>query len=69
MTDGKCSTASKIVYEGMELSAKLNNREFLEAIESVRPLVEVKPRRVSGPTYQVSIEVRHSRSMALAIKW
>lgn len=74
MEEGKKSIASKIVYRAVELSAKVNNAEnaldnFLEAIESVRPLVEVRPRRVGGATYQVPVEVAYPRSLALAIKW
>jgi small subunit ribosomal protein S7 len=74
MEEGKKAVASKIVYEAMGLAGKLNSAEdilanFLDSIESVRPLVEVKPRRVGGATYQVPVEVAYPRSLALAIKW
>ncbi|MDN5865517.1 MAG: 30S ribosomal protein S7 [Gammaproteobacteria bacterium] len=72
MTQGKKSTAERIVYGALEhVSAR--HSEPLEALESAlentRPLVEVKSRRVGGATYQVPIEVRPQRQTALAMRW
>jgi small subunit ribosomal protein S7 len=73
MYDGKKSTAEGIVYGALELVAKRTNEDpvevFKKAMENVRPLVEVKSRRVGGSTYQVPIEVRSDRRNALAIRW
>ncbi len=73
MRSGKKSVAEKIVYGALnEIStrAKSDGLElFSKAIENVRPLVEVKSRRVGGATYQIPVEVRHDRSTALAMRW
>ena len=74
MLDGKKSVAEKIVYGALETvttkSKGADPIEFFEdALEKVRPLVEVKARRVGGATYQVPMEVRHSRRTALAMRW
>lgn len=73
MLDGKKSTAEQIVYEALERSAKKLEVTPLEvfdkAMENVKPLVEVKSRRVGGATYQVPIEVAPARAQALAIRW
>jgi small subunit ribosomal protein S7 len=74
MFDGKKTVAEKIVYSAFEKlreSAGTNDAlsVFHKAIENVRPHVELKARRVGGATYQVPIEVRHDRSLALAIRW
>lgn len=73
MLDGKKSTAEQIVYEALEKSAKKLEVTPLEvfdkAMENVKPLVEVKSRRVGGATYQVPIEVAPARAQALAIRW
>ena len=73
MSDGKKSTAEKIVYDAFE-SIKDKTREdpvkvFKKALENVQPQIEVKSRRVGGSTYQVPIEIRPSRRMALAMRW
>jgi small subunit ribosomal protein S7 len=73
MRSGKKSVAEKIIYGALdEISAK-NKGDALEifakAIENIRPLVEVKSRRVGGATYQIPVEVRHDRSTALAMRW
>ncbi len=70
---GKKSTAEKIVYGAME-RLKAGSKEdslatFNRAIENVRPLLEVRARRVGGATYQVPSEVRPERSVALAMRW
>lgn len=73
MFDGKKSKAEKIVYQAIDnLSNKVQKgaiEAFEEIVENLRPLVEVKSRRVGGATYQVPIEVRSSRSLTLALKW
>ena len=74
MQDGKKSVAERIVYEAFELLRGSANTTdvvsvFHKAIENVRPHVELKPRRVGGATYQVPIEVRHERSLSLALRW
>lgn len=73
MVDGKKRCAEGIVYGALDetsQSAKMEPPELLrKVIEMVRPLVEVKSRRVGGSTYQVPVEVRSKRSQALAIRW
>ena len=73
MLDGKKSAAEKIVYgafESIEGKAKTDPLKlFHEAIENVKPAVEVRSRRVGGATYQVPVEVRSDRRQALAIRW
>jgi small subunit ribosomal protein S7 len=73
MYDGKKSAAEKIVYgafEKVEGRAKADAlRLFHEALDNVKPLVEVRSRRVGGATYQVPVEVRQERAQALAIRW
>lgn len=74
MVDGKKSIAEKIVYGALDaITAKRNVEDpvafFEEVLESVRPTVEVKARRVGGATYQVPMEVRASRRTALAMRW
>lgn len=73
MVDGKKSTAMKIVYETIETINTKAQKEglevFLGALENVKPVVEVKSRRVGGSTYQVPVEVRDSRKEALAMRW
>ena len=73
MLSGKKSVAEKIVYGALDKVAERSNQEPLEifekALENVSPLVEVKSRRVGGATYQVPVEVRADRRMALAMRW
>lgn len=74
MSDGKKSVARNIFYDAMDIvSSKIKEDSPLEvfekAMESVRPRVEVKSRRVGGATYQVPIEVRPERRNALAMRW
>jgi len=73
MTQGKKSTAEKIVYgalQSMEQQEKRNPVSILEqAVRNASPLLEVKPRRVGGATYQVPVEVRPERSLSLALRW
>ena len=74
MYGGKKSTAEKIVYEALEIaSTKLKSKNSLDlfktALNNVKPGIEVRSRRVGGATYQVPVEVRNERALALAIRW
>ena len=73
MYDGKRSTAEKIVYGAFEIIHEKAGTEpikvFHEALENVQPQLEVRSRRVGGATYQVPVEVRSDRALALAIRW
>ena len=73
MLDGKKSVAERIIYGAFDLieskSAQDPLKTFHEAIENVKPSVEVRSRRVGGATYQIPIEVRFLRRQALAIRW
>jgi small subunit ribosomal protein S7 len=73
MRRGKKSIAERIVYGALEeiTSKKKGNpvEVFNKAMENVRPIVEVKSRRVGGATYQIPVEVRQDRSFALAMRW
>jgi len=74
MTKGKKSKAERIVYRCFNLLCERTKIEdplevFKKAIENTRPLLEVKPRRVGGATYQVPIEVRPDRGNAIALMW
>jgi small subunit ribosomal protein S7 len=73
MFDGKKVVAEKIVYEAIEKIKTKTKEEpinvFNEAINNIRPTVEVRSRRVGGATYQVPVEVKSKRAQALAIRW
>jgi small subunit ribosomal protein S7 len=73
MSDGKKSTAEKVFYRSMDLieqrSGQPGVQVFKQALNNVKPLLEVKSRRVGGATYQVPIEVRQDRRTALAMRW
>jgi small subunit ribosomal protein S7 len=73
MLDGKKSVAQNVFYGAMDtIEQKGENlplEVFLKAIENVKPVVEVKSRRVGGSTYQVPVEIRDSRREALAMRW
>ena len=74
MREGKKTVARRLFYEAMDIiQGKVGDQEaltvFEEAMENVRPRVEVKSRRVGGATYQVPVEVRPERRNALAIRW
>lgn len=73
MQRGKKSVAEKIVYQALELAGQRLNKTPLEVLElAVRnagPVIEVKPRRVGGATYQVPVEVKSDRRTALAMRW
>ena len=73
MLDGKKTIAEKIVYDAIDKIKSKSKDEpltvFNEAINNVRPNVEVRSRRVGGATYQVPVEVKSKRSQALALRW
>ena len=73
MVDGKKSTAERIVYgafDNVEAKAKKDPLQlFHDALNNIKPGIEVRSRRVGGATYQVPVEVRPERSQALAIRW
>lgn len=73
MKDGKKSVAERIVYGALDSIEKRYKADplqiFSEAIDNVMPAIEVRSRRVGGATYQVPVEVRKNRSLALAIRW
>ena len=73
MYDGKKVVAEKIVYEAIEKIKSKTKEEpinvFNEAINNIKPTVEVRSRRVGGATYQVPVEVKSNRAQALAIRW
>ena len=73
MYEGKKSVAEGIVYGALDRIAKRSGQDplrmFHDALNNVRPAVEVRSRRVGGATYQVPVEVRTDRSRALAIRW
>lgn len=70
---GKKSIAESIIYGALDQVKEKTKEEPLQvlnrAVENVRPLVEVRPRRVGGATYQVPMEVPHARSVTLAVNW
>ena len=73
MRDGKKSVAERILYQALDEIGRRRGGESVtileQALENVRPPVEVKSRRVGGATYQVPVEVRPQRQEALAIRW
>ena len=74
MVEGKKSVAETIVYGALEVikeKAKTNNplSVFERALDNIRPVLEVKSRRVGGATYQVPIEINNSRAITLAMRW
>ena len=73
MQDGKKSVAQRIMYNALATAEKKSGEKGIEvfdkAIENVKPLMEVKSRRVGGSTYQVPMEVRPVRQQSLAIRW
>ena len=73
MKKGKKSLAERIFYGAMDTIAEKINKDpikvFNQALENVMPILEVRPRRVGGATYQVPVEVRKDRRIALGIRW
>jgi small subunit ribosomal protein S7 len=73
MRDGKKSVAERIVYEAMDLIGQRTKEEprqvFEQAMRNAMPILEVRPRRVGGATYQIPLEVRPARQTSLAMRW
>jgi len=73
MLDGKRSTSARVVYGAMGIIGEKGQDNplevFLKALDNVKPMVEVKSRRVGGSTYQVPVEIRDNRREALAMRW
>src|SRR5687768_5193832 len=73
MQRGKKSTAEKIVYQALELASERLKKTPMEvfeiAIRNAGPAIEVRPKRVGGATYQVPVEVKSDRRLALAMRW
>jgi small subunit ribosomal protein S7 len=73
MKDGKKGVAERIVYRAMEDIAERTKEDprqvFEKAMRNVMPVLEVRPRRVGGATYQIPLEVRPARQMSLAMRW
>ncbi len=73
MWDGKKTVSEKIFYRALEIIAEKSGKDplqvFKDAIENVKPQMEVRSRRVGGATYQVPVEVRPERQLSLAIRW
>jgi small subunit ribosomal protein S7 len=73
MMKGKLSTAQRVFYDALDIAEQRARRSGLEifeqAVRNATPILEVKPRRVGGATYQVPVEVRGERRLSLAIRW
>jgi small subunit ribosomal protein S7 len=73
MRDGKRAVAERVMYEALRRAGRQARKEpadvFDQALRNATPLLEVKPRRVGGATYQVPIEIRPDRRLALARRW
>ena len=73
MLQGKKTTAEKIVYGAFDIAAGQLKKDALEildkAIDNARPLLELKPRRIGGATYQVPVEVKKNRGIEIALRW
>jgi len=73
MVDGKKSTAERVVYDALQILEKQESQVpttvLEQALKNVIPVLEVKPRRVGGATYQVPIEVRQGRGLSLGLRW
>jgi small subunit ribosomal protein S7 len=73
MWEGKRSVALRIIHEAMGVIKEKSDKEplevFLRAVDNIKPVVEVKSRRVGGATYQVPVEIRESRREALGMRW
>ncbi|MBI4379427.1 MAG: 30S ribosomal protein S7 [Nitrospinae bacterium] len=73
MKGGNKSIAESILYKALDIIKKNSKDEplkiFKKAVENVKPVLEVKPRRVGGATYQIPVDIRPERKLALAIRW
>ena len=73
MRDGKKSVAERVVYDAFDRIEEVTGRRAIDvfdaAVRNVTPIIEVKPRRVGGATYQVPVDIRSERRLALALRW
>jgi small subunit ribosomal protein S7 len=73
MRGGKKGLAEKILYDALDIVGEKTKedplKQFKKAVDNIKPMIEVKSRRVGGATYQVPIEVRPDRKLALALRW
>jgi small subunit ribosomal protein S7 len=73
MVDGKKSSAERIMYDALDTLSQKSKKDaleaFQEALDNVKPSVEVRSRRVGGATYQVPVDVRPERALALSLRW
>ena len=73
MRDGKKSVAERVVYSAFDRIEEVTGRRAIDvfeaAVRNVTPIIEVKPRRVGGATYQVPVDIRSERRQALALRW
>jgi small subunit ribosomal protein S7 len=73
MWEGKRSVAMRIVHNALDVIKEKSDKEplevFLKAVDNIKPIIEVKSRRVGGATYQVPVEIRESRREALGMRW
>ena len=73
MRDGKKSVAERVVYDAFDKIEEVTGRRAIDvfdaAVRNVTPVIEVKPRRVGGATYQVPVDIRSERRQALALRW
>ena len=73
MRDGKKSTAERVVYDAFDKIEEVTGRRAIDvfeaAVRNVTPVIEVKPRRVGGATYQVPVEIRGERRLSLGVRW
>ena len=73
MRDGKKSVAERVVYDAFDKIEEVTGRRSIDvfdaAVRNVTPVIEVKPRRVGGATYQVPVDIRSERRQALALRW
>lgn len=73
MKEGKKSVAEKIIYKSFDILAEKTGKPPLEvfqkALDNTRPLLEIKPRRIGGATYQVPVDVKQERGLSIAMRW
>jgi small subunit ribosomal protein S7 len=73
MQKGKKTTAQRLVYDAFDIIKEKTKKEpidvFRQAIDNASPILEVRPKRIGGATYQVPVEVKGGRKLALAIRW